>query len=84
MSLRDRYKKLQAAKAEAARTRKPMSTYDEDCELVDQLLDLRDDDVLSEWEVTFTEDLEERVLRKKNTLTEGQREKVEEILAKKG
>ena len=37
-----------------------------------------------EWEVTFTEDLEERVLRKKNTLTEGQREKVEEILAKKG
>lgn len=84
MSLRDRYEQLQAAKAEAARTRKPMSLYDEDSALVDNLLDLRDDDVLSEWEVTFAEDLEERVLRKKNTLTDGQREKVEEILAKKG
>lgn len=60
-----------------------MSIYEADCALVGRLCDLRDEDSLSEWEVNFADDLHERVIEKKNTLTDRQREKVEEILEAK-
>jgi hypothetical protein len=80
MSLRDQYERIQRAKVQP---RKPMSLYDEDCALVARLCDLRDEDVLSDWEVGFADDLHERVIEKKNTLTDPQRDKVEEILGAK-
>lgn len=80
MSLKDDHERIQRAKSAP---RKPMSLYDEDCALVARLSDLRDDDVLSDWEVGFADDMHERVIERKNTLSDGQREKVEEILEAK-
>lgn len=59
-----------------------MSRLDDDRELVERLDDLDDDD-LTEWEVGFITDMHERVIENNRCMTDGMREKAEEILDEK-
>lgn len=79
MNMKDAKRLLRGGPTE----RRTPALYDEDCELVERLDALLEEDRLSDWEIDFSESIHERVVKHRQVLTDPQRDKAESILSEK-